>query len=82
MVMWLVAAVQQFFATIQTYHGALGKGQSFLWIPIPNESESGALSDSRVKLGDRSHGLKTYKAFYCMIFILCNFSFKFMIYIE
>ena len=27
MVMWLVAAVQQFFATIQTYHGALGKGQ-------------------------------------------------------
>ena len=35
MVMWLVAAVQQFFATIQTYHGALGKGQSFFWLNEP-----------------------------------------------
>ena len=79
MVMWLVAAVQQFFTTIQTYHGALGKGQSFLWIPIPNESESGALSDSRVKLGDRSHGLKTYKGFYCMIFKSSTFVFSLVV---
>ena len=79
MVMWLVAAVQQFFATIQTYHGALGKGQSFLWLPIPYEPESGALSDSRVKLGDRSHGLKTYEAFYRMIFKSLTFVFSLVV---